>query len=863
MNHRLSIIVLLKIAILLAVIAGVGRVGVAGEPNFRPPESIVNFLQDHCLDCHSGPGSERGLDLEELSFDLQDELTHAKWVRAMDRVADGEMPPEDAGRPDGNEMESYVRELSTTLSRAESQRIAQQGRSQLRRLSRAEHINALRDLLHMPLLQTADKLPPDPLSDGFGKSSSTLPFSHVQVDRYLEVADSSVRAAMAPTLGPPEAKIRRVYLRDYKGKMVTLARGTPREVETLELAKYCSDFYLQFKSGSAVPIVGGRHDDTFETFPGVFKTKEQGYVHDQPPHIDAMGILVHSNLTVGRSTAAGRYRLRIDASAFWNHRGVVGSSDRTEVISIYGGGRLVGAIDVDADSGVGEIEFEMGVDEPIEISMATLPLWRIETGANDGRYKSVDVPGIALRGFELQGPLPDDWPPPSHRRLFGELPMVANPDNPRNYEIQSLQPEADARRLLISMMRQAYRRDVTPGDLVIPMRMFTTRSESGASFSESMISAYAAVLSSPSFTLVKMDRGPLPAGELINRLSLFLWNTPATGELRDALTGEVAGDPPRYRQFVERMIDSPNTDRFIEHFLDHWLDLRNLEVTEPDENLYSGYSPWLLESMRLETQAFFREMLRDDLPAATVVDSDFLMINGALAEVYGIDAVHGSAIRRVAIDRTSPRGGLLTQASVMKVSANGTTTSPVVRGAYVMDRILGDPPPPPPEAVAAVEPDISGVTTIRQQLAKHREDPSCASCHRKIDPPGFALEAFDVMGRYRDRYHSLREGDRIDGMNRRGHPIKYKLGLPVDCSGEVADGRQFGDINDFRELVLDDPRSIAENLLERLVVYATGHRVGIGDRPHVESILDQTAAGGYGLRSMILGLVQSPMFRQK
>jgi hypothetical protein len=274
-------------------------------------------------------------------------------------------------------------------------------------------------------------------------------------------------------------------------------------------------------------------------------------------------------------------------------------------------------------------------------------------------------------------------------------------------------------------------------------------------------------------------------------------------------------------------------------------------------------------------------MLTQDLGVANLVDSDFLMINQRLAEHYGIPGVEGSAIRRVAKPADCPRGGFLTQASVLKVTANGTTTSPVKRGAWVMDRLLGRRPLPPPPDVPAVDPDIRGLTTIREQLDQHRHTAVCASCHAKMDPPGFALESFDVIGSWRDRYRFV--GDKIVvpfarkgedpiqerflgiGVKQWGYVIDgVRSGLPVDASGTTVDGRSFHDINDFKQLLLADEEALARNLVNKLILYATGAPVGFADRAQVDLILQHSRDSHYGLRTLVREVVTNQsLFRRK
>jgi hypothetical protein len=281
--------------------------------------------------------------------------------------------------------------------------------------------------------------------------------------------------------------------------------------------------------------------------------------------------------------------------------------------------------------------------------------------------------------------------------------------------------------------------------------------------------------------------------------------------------------------------------------------------------LNGGMMPYVRESMVWESRAFLREILDKDLPAANVIASDFSMLNGKLAELYAISGVDGSQIRRVPLPADSHRGGFLTQAAVLKVTANGTTTSPVVRGAFVNERLLGREIPPPPPGIPSVDPDTRGATTIREQLAKHRADASCAGCHATIDPPGFALESFDVIGGYRDRYRSLGAGEPATGTLRGGvFGIHYKHGPKVDPSGSLAEGRPpFADIDGFRAAVLEDRRAVARNLLEKLVVYATGSEIHYADRREVERLLDATAAQDFGVRSLIHAIATSPLFLTK
>ncbi len=255
---------------------------------------------------------------------------------------------------------------------------------------------------------------------------------------------------------------------------------------------------------------------------------------------------------------------------------------------------------------------------------------------------------------------------------------------------------------------------------------------------------------------------------------------------------------------------------------------------------------------------FFDEVLRNDLSLANFVASDFTFVNARLAKHYGIPGIEGTEMRKVTLPPESHRGGVLTMASVLKVTANGTTTSPILRGAWVLERILGTPPPKPPADVEAIEPDIRGATTIRAQLAKHRQVASCASCHSKIDPPGFALESFDVTGGWRDRYRATGEPREINGRRVRVWP-----GPPVDPSDSLPDGRKFRDIDEYKKLLLEDKDQLARALTEKLLAYSTGAAPSKADNPEIETIVRSVREKKYGFKSLIHEVVQSAMFQTK
>ena len=517
--------------------------------------------------------------------------------------------------------------------------------------------------------------------------------------------------------------------------------------------------------------------------------------------------------------------------------------------------RRLGTFDVHPEASVNEIEVYLIKGESVRPDAVRFfrsrppGTWRNPLATEEGQ------PGVVFNWLEVEGPLIDQWPTSAQQLLFADLPYTVNAKGIPDFE--SKDPAADSTRLLATFLQRAYRHPVPAGDLDRFTALFNKSAAAGFSFTDSMISAYTAVLCSPAFVTLEEKPGRLDNYALASRLSYFLWNSaPDAGLLQN---------PIDLRTQTKRLLDDPKSQRFVQAFLDYWLDLRKLNNTSPDSQLYpeSYLDDFLVESAGDETRAFFTELIRKNLPARNIVSSDFAMLNERLAALYGIPGVEGAAIRRVPLPADSPRGGIITQASILKVTANGTSTSPVLRGVWMNERILGRPVPPRPTGIPAVETDTRGATTIREQLAKHRSQPVCNSCHALIDPAGFALESFDVVGAWRDNYRALGDGEKVVGWGKGGQPFEFHTALPVDASGTLPDGRTFADVRELKKLLLADERQIARNLASQLITYSTGAPVRFGDRPQLEAILDQAKPSNYGVESLIQAIVQSDLFRSK
>ena len=843
---------------------------IGGSTAFAAPNQIVSrFLDQHCVECHDAEMKKGGLDLAALKLEAGSPKDLAKWVTVFDRVDEGEMPPKKKSRPDPKDLAPFLASLSKAIITVEDKLVAKDGRSVQRRLNRYEYENALRDLLQAPWLQVRDSLPEDGVAQRFNKVGQALDVSYVQMARYLGAADYALRQVMAGKVERPETTVVRHYTREqrsYTGPMKFSVFNTAPERATFPVLGFAAQ--PDVRAGKA-PISAGKTNAELRELEGV-GVAAGSYEPLEPKF---------SNF---KAPVAGRYKLRLNGYSVWVGPGQsnkwfipnlddISKGRRSEPITVYSETpprllRKLGAFDATPEPSVHELDVWLLAGELIRVDPARL--FRSRPGA--GRWQNPlaekdGQPGVVFRWLEVEGPIFDQWPTAGHKLLFGDLPLKKSEPAGAKAEVVSSNPRKDSEKLLRNFLTAAYRRPDADKEFKRFMPVIESALKSGSSFADAMIAGYTAVLCSPEFVCVEERPGKLNDHALASRLSLFLWNSTPDAELRSLAAKGQLRQPEVLRAQTDRLLADPKSRQFVDAFLDYWLDLRRIQSTSPDATLYSDYylDDLLTESAQEETQAFFGELLREDLPARNIVASDFAMLNEKLAVHYGLPPFEGAAFRRVALPKNSPRGGLMTQASVLKVTANGTTTSPVLRGAWIMERILGKQPPPPPPSVPAVEPDIRGAVTIRQQLDQHRSQESCAACHTKIDPAGFALESFDVMGGFRERYRAHGAGTPEKGFGKGGQKFEFSLALPVDPSGELPDGRKFSDIQGLKALLLDDEKQIARNLARQLAVYATGAPVRFSDREEVEQILTRASSSHYGVRSLIHELVQSRLFQNK
>ena len=863
------------------------------------PAALEAFFEKHCYNCHSGAKPEAGLDLATLPRDLSDPVTLARFVRIHDRIARGEMPPADAERPASEELAAVTHDLDERLFAADTARMAKVGRARLRRLTASEYENTLRDVLGLERLDIREMLPPDGSVAGYAKIAEGLDLSPVHIAAYTAAADKAIGDAIATRSAPPPTSSLRIMpatsyaifgnLLDYHAVLV---RGKSR------------DLSLPLPLSPPQPPAGLKIDDFYRWSDATRKRREEVLrergVHESD---SSVGLLGHPNYGLGGSVGLcvapiypGFYRLRMSLWAFQWNKGSVEPAPSAHALAVWDsentqlqtGSRLVTTLTAASyEPTVQEAKIWLDPQEALVIDPISLDSQRLHHHRQSGGQVMDYVgPGIAVDWYEFEGPLLPAWPPESHRRLFGDLPIAPLPKDfscvpparpkgnrqllyhapellpaertPPLETVQSSQPEADARRLIQAFLPRAFRRPVAPQEADPYVALVMRRLEANDCFEDAMRRAYVAVLTSTGFLFHPADehRHPLT---LADRLAYWLWNSPPDAALLAAAEDGSLETPAGLRAHVDRMLDDPKCERFVADFTNQWLELRRIDETSPDRQLYPEYGLLLHEGVTAEPRAFLRELLRNDLPVTTLVEADFAMLTQRLAEHYGIPGVDGVEVRRVPLppETRTHRGGLLGQAAIHKLTANGTTTSPVKRGVWVMDRLLDDPAPPPPPGVAGVDPDTRGATTIREQLAKHRSDATCAACHAKIDPAGFALECFDPIGGYRERYRSTGAGDPPPREAIDTFRARYRLGPAVDPSGELTDGRTFSGIDDLVALLAQDPRRLARGFTAHMVRYATGADTSYADRRAIDEIVAATESRDFGVRSIIHAIAES------
>lgn len=790
------------------------------------------FLQKHCIRCHGSQKQKADRRFDTLPGQMKKLDDLGRYQEIVDQLNLKNMPPEDEPQPTVEERAKTIAHLTRRISYAHKELKASGGHSVLRRLNSWEYRHTIGDLLglNVDVWNPAEEFPAEVRVHGFDNNGAGLVTSGRLMQHYFAAAEEAIRRATQFGDRPQSKKY---------------AQPSP--------------FYFEGRSSKDLPKLF--KTDRFRFVPETPYTDLYGR-HYRGGHIGFLplvrqGGVAHSGIYTIRVRAAAVSRVHDYGKALGDFRN--GDPLVMEVAAVDRLGSVESTGNVSTMKSLARIELtneeptwfqwnvymEAGYEPEVRFRNGPLAAKRmvrlLTTQAADkpefkpfidmkpgtekahGVLKAYRGPRLRIWEIKLEGPHFDIWPNAGHRALYGKL----TPDKLNATAIrQSLEAFAE----------KAFRRPPIAEELEPIQRLVAGKLSGGMKPLPALQLGCQAILCSPGFLYLNLGEGELNEVALASRLSYFLWSSPpdktllklaAAGKLRSGLSTQ-----------VNRMLADSRSNRFVEHFVRRWLDLDNVGTMPPSEDFLVYYRDNLETAMRAETETFFRHVLDNNLSLREFLDADYSFLNRELALHYGIEGVQGNKLQRVSL-KGSRRGGLLGHGAFLTASANGVDTSPVVRGIYVLQKLLGYTPPPPPPDVPAIEPDIRGAVTIREQLVKHRESSTCAACHRKIDPLGFALENFDAIGGWRDEYDKKE---------------------PIDSAGKLPGGDSFRTISEFRKLLIDRQAQFNRCLTEKVMTYALGRELEIGDRPSIDKILAELDAKKGGLRDLMRLVVLSKPF---
>ena len=755
--------------------------------------SAQALVDRYCVACHNDRSLRAGLSLENVSID--DVAGHPEvWERVIRKLRAGAMPPANSPRPDDDAYQGLLTHLESALD-VQAAAAPNAGRPEtLRRLNRTEYRNAVRDLLGLDV-DVATLLPGDDASFGFD-NVGVVELSPTLMERYLTAAQKISRLAVGSLGIVPGSRV--VVLRPdltQEGHIAGLPFGT--------------------RGGTLVdhtfPL-----DGEYEIEVRLARNRNENVEGLREPHVLEMTLdgdrLQLFNVVPDRQRLGGYYSDE-DVDRHLNLR-----------LSVSAGPHTFGTAFLQKNSAIIETE-----RQPYQAQF------------NQDRHprQQPAVHSVSITGpFDPRGA----GDTPSRQRIFSCRPT-------------SVDDEADcAATIISSLARRAYRRPVSYGDLEMPLNFFERGRASGG-FEAGIELALRALLTSPEF-LFRVERDPedvaaatnyrLSDIELASRLSFFLWSSIPDDELLELAEAGRLRDKTVIANQVHRLLADPRAASLTTNFAEQWLYLRNLDTAQPNLREFPDFDDNLRQAFRQETQLLFSSIVEEDRNILELLRADYTFLNERLARHYGISGVYGTNMRRVPLPAESPRRGLLGHGSILTVTSYATRTSPVLRGKWILDNLLGMPPPPPPPNVPPLEEPEPGVAarSMRERMEAHRANAACAACHRLMDPAGLSMENFDAIGRWRDRGEDW---------------------TPIDASGSIpGSGRgTFDGITGLRKAVLARPQIFAGTVTEKLMTYALGRGLDYYDGPAVRQIVRSAADDDYRFSSLVLGIVESTPFQMR
>jgi uncharacterized protein DUF1592/uncharacterized protein DUF1588/uncharacterized protein DUF1587/uncharacterized protein DUF1585/uncharacterized protein DUF1595 len=791
----------LSTSVIVAGLLAAGSVVTAGSKDrarhtsgsARPAGPQVTLVEEYCLSCHDKDHEKGNLVLETIV--QQDVPQHPEvWEKVVRKLRARLMPPVGKERPDETTYDAVIKSLEISLDRAAAAHPDPGRTASIRRLTRTEYQNAVRDLLALDIDVTS-LLPADESSYGFdnvtvGDLSPTL------LDRYVTAAEKISQVAVGrPTRSPGGETIR-----------------VPADLTQEE---HIDGLPIGTRGGALLRY----------TFPmdGEYEIQIR-LTRDRDEHVEGLSEPHDLELLLDRDRVA-LFTVKPPVRAAGVPETEQPSHAKVDQhlkirVSVTAGPHAVG------------VTFPKKPSELLET-----PRQPYQTHFNSYRHPRIQP---AIYSVSIIGPYGAKGPgdSPSRRRLFVSHPAGAAGE------------DRSARLILSSLMRRAYRRPVTDADLQGPFALYKKAREEG-DFDAGIEMALSAVLVSPQF-LFKVEKDPASIAantpyrisdlELASRLSFFLWSSIPDDQLLDLGAAGKLHEPAVLERQVRRMLADSRSQSLISNFAEQWLRLRNLDSITPDMRLFPDFDDNLRQAFRKETELFFESILREDRSVLDLLNANYTFLNERLAKHYGIPNVYGTRFRRVTLDEDSWRGGLLRQGSILTVTSYATRTSPVLRGKFVLDTLLGVPPPPPlPDVPALKDNTVDGNLSVRERLSEHRTNATCAPCHNMMDPLGLSLEKYDAVGRRRST----------------------ESGMAIDASGGLPDGSKFADVPGLESALLRRPELFVGTFAEKLETYGLGRGMDYYDAPAIRTIVRDARVQNYRMSSIILGVVKSQPFQMR
>ena len=888
----------------VAVSVCVATAATAAAPRPVLDAGHKQFLTTHCSACHGPQTQEANFRVDDLPLALDTVAAAERWQKVLGALNSGEMPPTDEPQPEAAAKADVLDVLAKTMVTARKSLADQGGRIAMRRLNRREYRNTLRDLLGVEV--DASDLPADTSPLSFDTVGASLFMTASQFEQYEAIGRDALAAALKQHASAGVRKQTRIEaektLATFKKANERLqanqqaarewfvkldaAVASPENAEfvakTRPTLKSEQDFKFHWRSLAGLPAPDDAvansgnnpqflaaileekrfipYEEHYLSMPGL----DTGVYLAVPAGLRAPNSNTRLSLDIPADWPPGEYVFRIRCAARpeaapdrrfveFGHRHY---GDRVPAISAH---HVTGTMDAPQ---VIEIPYTLK-DAGSDPAKRRFAIREIGTGVATAARKLFDE-GVKANGIGPELAIWVDWIEIERKMPAGDVPPGIKALEPLlDAKDPDAVPPAQAKRAVEQFIAEAYR-GVQPaaGEVERLAGIYAARRGLGAKHEEALVEAIVSVLSSPRF-LYRAEPGPddgrrdLDGLEVAVRLSYFLWGAPPDATLRRLATRGELLKPEVLESQTNRLLDDPRSAGFVEPFVAQWLAMERLDFFQFDPALYPKFDDSTKEATRREVYETFAWLLANNGRLADLLKADYVIVNGLLADYYGLEGVQGDEFRRVSLPTSSPRGGLLGMAAVHAMGSNGEHSSPVERGAWVLRKLLNDPPPPAPPNVPQLARLAGKSLTTRERVVLHQEEPQCASCHRKIDPIGFGLENFDAVGAWRTTDNSM-------AVNAQGKPDpKTKKTWTIDASGSLHGGPAFTDFFGLRDIVASRPEQFARGFTAALVEYALGRPCGFGDEPLIDSIVKDASGHDLALRSFVHALVQSKAFRTK